>query len=84
MTTMQNPHLEIVSALVDAALQGEPALSFKDPLATGLVRSIRELSAKDTYQVGMQVLNFMLDRQMAGANAERAIAILRENSKPLC
>ena len=81
---MTNPHLDIVSALVEAALQGEPALSFKDPLATGLIRSIRELTAKDTYQVGMQVLNFLLDRQMAGAHTEREIAIMRDKSSPMC
>ncbi len=81
---MTTQHLEIVSALVKAALQGEPALSFKDPLATGLIRSIRELTAKETYQVGMQVLNFLLDRQMASAHAEREISIMRDNAKPLC
>jgi hypothetical protein len=81
---MTTTHREIVSALVEAALQGEPALSFKDPLATGLIRSIHELTARDTHHIGTQVLTFLLDRQMACAHAEREIAILRDNAKPLC
>lgn len=81
---MKNEHLEIVAAHLEAALQGEPALSFKDPLSTGLIRSIQKLSMRDCYDLGVQVQKFLLDRQMAAAHAEREIALLRDNSKPLC
>lgn len=81
---MKTEHLEIVATHLEAALQGEPALSFKNPLSLGLIRSIPKLTALDCYHLGVQVQKFLLARQEAASHAEREIRIMRDNSKPLC
>jgi len=81
---MKTEHLEIVSTHLEAALLGETALSYKNPLSLGLIRSIPKLTALDCYRLGVQVQKFLLARQEAAAHAEREIRIMRGNRQDLC
>ena len=80
---MQNDHIDIVSASIESAIAGEQALRFQDPLATGLLRSIQQLTPEDVFKIGQITLELLLARQLASACTERQLALMRDKSKPL-
>ena len=77
-------HIDNIAHHIEAAIQGEPPLSFKDPLATKLVRSLGTLTTREIYQIGLKTVSVLLDRQLASAHAEREIRLMRDISQPLC
>ena len=77
-------NIDTVAQHIEAAILGEPPLSFKDPVSSELVRTVGALTVRDVYQIGALTLQLMLDRQLASAHAEREIRLMRDRSQPLC
>jgi hypothetical protein len=76
--------MNIITSHIEAALNSETQLSFKDPASTVLIRQIAALTPREIYQIGAATLQLVLARQLASAHAEREIQILRDKSKPMC
>ncbi|WP_096699134.1 hypothetical protein [Polaromonas sp. AER18D-145] len=81
---IDSSHIDTIAHHIQAALHGESPLSFKDPAAGSLVRSIGALTAREIYQIGSLTIQLMLARQLASAHAEREIRLMRDRSQPLC
>lgn len=77
-------HIDVTARHIQAAMQGEPPLSFKDPATCELVRSFGALTNREIYQIGALTIQLMLTRQLASAHAEREIRLMRDRSQPLC
>lgn len=73
----------IISHVADI-FQGELPLSFRDPAASDLVRSIGALTAREVHQIGLATVELVLARQQSSAQAEREIQLMRDRSQPLC
>ena len=69
---------------IEAALMGEPPLSYKSPDAEALMREIGALTPREIFEVGAATLQIVLDRHLAGAHTEREMQILRDKSNPFC
>lgn len=76
--------IDNITAHIEAAMNNEPQLSFKDPAAIALIRSLGALTPREIYQVGAATIQFVLTRQLASAHAERELQLMRDRSKPLC
>ena len=77
-------NVDILASHIEAALQGEPPLSFKDPAAIEMARRIGTLTAIEIYQIGAAAIQIVLARQLASAHAEREIRLMRDRAQPLC
>jgi hypothetical protein len=81
---LESHQMNIITSHIEAALNSETQLSFKDPASTVLIRQIAALTPREIYQIGAATLQLVLARQLASAHAEREIQILRDKSKPMC
>lgn len=86
-------NLAIVTAHIEQIISGEPAPAFQSPEFREILSNLTQLSSTSSAEpfhqavfesIGRRTVLLLLDRLNASMNAEREIAILRDNSRPLC
>jgi hypothetical protein len=86
--------LEVVTARLAQAIQGENVSSFKSREFLELLDAIKaltsatDISATHTRlvheQLGLKALQLLLDRMMASMQSERALAMMRDSGEKPC
>lgn len=83
-------NLAIITAHLEQIISGEPAPAFQSSEFREILSNLTQLSSADPFNqavfesLGRRTASLLLDRLSASMNAEREIAILRDNSRPLC
>jgi hypothetical protein len=83
-------NIAIVIAHLEQIISGEPAPAFQSPEFREILSNLTQLSSAEPFHqavfesLGRRTVLLLLDRLSASMNAEREIAILRDNSKPIC
>lgn len=84
---------EIVAVALEQIINGESLPSFRSVEFTDLLDATRSIAASrpgggyqqaEYAQIGNRALQLLLLRLMSSMDAERCLAIMRDNEKPLC
>lgn len=82
-------HIDTITDFLSRQIaSGDPAPSFQSQDFADLVAAARNIAAQNrqaTYEaIGRRALDLLLCRLSASMQGERALALMRDNSRPLC